>query len=113
MKFSTQQMIDPDNLVVGKHYFSFWYLNESSDKPEIKTYVYIGKNMLETRETDEHYFQTVESYYEDGNILNLPKDKRPEGYEDNILLVNEQNLEVISDINGLLHELENHDKQYG
>lgn len=105
-------MIDPAKLVMGKHYFSFWYLDEDSEKPEIKTYVYIGKNLLEARETNEHYFQTVESYYDDGNVFDLPKDKRPESYEDNILLVNEQNLEVISDIDGLLHELENLYKPY-
>ncbi len=105
-------MIDSHKLIVGKHYFSFWYLDESSEKPEIKTYVFIGKNVLEARETDEYYFQTVESYYGDGNILDLPKDKRPEGYEGNILLVSEKNLEVISDIDGLLQELKNLDKPY-
>lgn len=106
-------MIDPNKLVTGKHYFSFWYLDESSEKPEIKTYVYIGKNMLEARETEEYYFQTADSYYEDGNVLDLPKDERPESYEDCLLLVSAKNLDVISDVDGLVQELKNINKPYG
>ena len=55
--------------IEGKVYFNFTFLDRNFLYPDLIPLVYIGKNIENSENGDEWYFQGVESYYVEGAFL--------------------------------------------
>jgi len=92
-------MIHKESLMEGDFYFLVHYVTNKLSIPEIETLIYLGINMGDNfviGEIDEYYFQDSESYQRHSSILN----KKCE--EGEIHILNEAQLAMIFDINGLI-----------
>jgi hypothetical protein len=100
--------MEPDELKIGRVYFSCGWSNPRYPVPVIRTYVYIGKNLYEDREDkskDEYIFQSPIKYFEKEIIQGLPEEERTEYErpdEPTAIIVQEDSLAAINDIDGLI-----------
>ncbi len=94
-------MIDKNILVRGKYYFLIYYHDSKNEIPIIKTYIYIGQNLIseESFMENEWFFKDVKSYLEHGDSLDLP------GVKHEIFVATEDVLSRMYDIDGLIEKL--------
>lgn len=66
-------MNNPEALIIGNAYFMISFFDNEGRIPEITTYIYVGKNLLnQTDEKDTWYFQHPSSYLSKGPFNILP-----------------------------------------
>ena len=98
-------------LVPGAPYFQVTYQHEGVNLPEVETLVYLGAIQVKVEEGQlqtRFVFQLAWSYHQDGNWIELPKERRKELTADaSVLLWAEDSLRFIEDIDGLLVLLNN------
>jgi tetratricopeptide (TPR) repeat protein len=96
-------MLTADELVQGNCYFTVMFYDEDLSIPHVRTYVYIGKNLLPKKSpisANEWIFQDPQSYTKHGSFLNLPRKIKRE-----LFIVDEDTLDIMYDINGLITKL--------
>jgi len=92
--------MDSENLVAGQSYFIMSFYDHGFRTPEIRTVIYIGKNLLKQGKKDEWYFQDADSYIEYGSFFKLPKEM-----ERVVHVMDEESLSLIRDLAGLIRDL--------
>jgi len=104
-------------LKIGRVYFSCAWYAAKYPVPDIRTYVYIGKNIYEDREDksqDEHVFEEPRKYFEKEILNGLSEDEKKEyetPEEPYRMTIPEDSLEIIKDIDGLLDFLKRSKKE--
>jgi hypothetical protein len=105
-------LLKPEDLIIGENYFLLSYLDESGLIPNIKTFTYIGKNLMkDKKDEDKWYFQDPESYKKYGIFLTIPKEDRY-----NALIITNKTIHVMSnsvDLAKNIMELNDLKKKYG
>jgi hypothetical protein len=97
-------MILIENLIIGTPYFIYSFFDRSGKLPNIRTVVYIGKDIeIEgySFAKEEYFFQDPATFSEYGVLLthNLPD------VDNNVIAVSEQDLFSFYDCDGLIEEL--------
>lgn len=101
-------MVEPKDLIPGSVYYMILFYDTELQIPNIRTLVYIGKNVLAGREDplkDEWVFQDPKSYLKDGSIINIKSKKKKRDAHRKSLVVDEGTLYSIHDLDGLLERL--------
>lgn len=96
-------MLETTELVVSGCYFRLFYHDKDLRIPEIKTLIYIGKNLHSEGETSAKefwFFQDPESFLKYG-----PADKKPVRSECEVHRLDSEALFSICDWTGLIEEL--------
>lgn len=95
-------MVDADELKKGQFYFLLLFYPSKIEIPYIKTYMYIGKNLYNDRESSGHewYFQDPRSYLEHGSFLQFSEEIEHEKF-----LANKDVLFQMYDLKGLVERL--------
>jgi len=98
-----------DKLILGECYFTLWFYKRDSRRPDIKSFIYVGKNLLSGRnesKNDECYFQALESYVEHGSFLQLPERIQKQIFKKKqVFILNSESLDIIYDLHELIIEL--------
>jgi len=89
-------MINNNKFKIGEYYFLLTEYPVDIEIPEIKTYIYIGKNIYESDQAseDEYYFQDPQDYFSGSSSLS------------NGLIVGEESIDIISDLTELISKLQ-------
>ncbi len=93
----------PSELTKEQHYFFLTFYDKNSKVPNIKTVIYIGKNILTEKKfakRDEWYFQDAESFLEYGTFSHMTK-----GEEREVFALEKKDLSSIYDLDGLIGRL--------
>jgi hypothetical protein len=98
-------MDDPGKLVVGGVYFTIDYFDDALRLPCLQSYVYLGHGLLPGGTADDHYFQTVESYFSQGNWRDFAPDARGVLNENAVIIYGSENLGLVSEVDELIEAL--------
>ena len=98
-------MEDPQQLVVGAIYFTIDYVDEELLVPCVNSYVFIGTGLLDSREPDNHFFQTVDSWAEVGSWATLSADSRKQLGPQAVITCRTKDIGLICNANELIQEL--------
>jgi len=94
------------NLIVGKAYFSLGYSSDDAPIPEVETYIFIGKDIFGSENSQgEYFFQTPWSYFEHGSFAETKKNKRGKIFHGHVTLMRDDAIETLLDFDGLLTAL--------
>ena len=97
-------MITEKKLIPGANYFLVIFYDRKLQMPNIKTYVYIGKNLYDDRNRsggDEWFFQAPQLYLKQGDGQQVYKT-----IEKKFFIANEDILHHMYDLQGLIEVLE-------
>ena len=96
-------MIDKDEIIIGNTYYLIGYFDNNLKIPDVETYIYVGKNVLPSDKNsngDSWYFQDPSSFLSKGYFY---ENQNKEGFD--IVRADEETLETIFDVSGLINEL--------
>lgn len=95
-------MDNENDLAIGEAYFMVSYFDDKYLVPKIETYIYVGKNILDSKDQkDIWYFQNPTSYLTQGPFNTLP----PADYD--VYQIDQPALEYIYSLNELATRLIN------
>jgi hypothetical protein len=100
-------MARPEDLQIGKTYFTVFYADREFRKPVIETWIYIGTEAEEEAGelAIEYQFQQARSYHQEGNWNELSPSQRDECDMVPLLNFDAASLDPVVDIAGLIEEL--------
>ncbi len=95
-------MIKENDLKIEKCYFMVDFYDKDLSVPNIETYIYIGKNIYgnQDNEKDSWYFQEPDIFFDKGT-----SHEQDNSLENGIIFIEQDMLEFVYDINGVISEL--------
>jgi hypothetical protein len=97
----------PDALQAGECYFDISFHEDDDRYPCIETWVYVGTKTVPARRnrpaTAEYYFQSVESYLTNGDLLQRPASRWPK--KNGVAVMNGDVVTGMFDLDGLAKAL--------
>lgn len=96
-------MVEKNKLIIGNYYYTALYYSEKHKISDIKTYVYIGKNMftnVAAPDSDSYAFQEAKSYHKNGPYTPNGKVSLKK-----IFVTDADSLPIVLDLDGLIAHL--------